>query len=244
MKRIALFTASFLLCSMAFAGPVTQDEAQKRAAQFMASRQQGTGVKTIRLAKRQPSTQSSFVQAEMTDAASYYVFNIDADGGFVIVSGDDRTPSILGYADNGHFDADNIPDNMREWLKGYEEQMKWLDYQSEETTVQLPPLTTNPSALTSQPSSVKRAPSVRHSVPPLLTTIWDQNDPYNRLLIDTYKSSDVCYTGCVATAMAQLMNYHGQQTGQPEKTTTAIAAYKTASRQYSVLGVNKGTAIN
>ena len=43
----------------------------------------------------------------------YYVFNTNDDNGFVIVSGDDRTAEILAYSDNGRFNADEIPDNMR-----------------------------------------------------------------------------------------------------------------------------------
>ena len=45
--------------------------------------------------------------------ADYYVFNVQADGGFVIVSGDDRAYPVLGYSEKGRFDPDNIPTNLR-----------------------------------------------------------------------------------------------------------------------------------
>ena len=60
------------------------------------------------------------------DDAYYYVFNSGNDGGYVIVSGDDRTEPILGYVDHGSFDPDNIPDNMRSWLQGYADQIKYI----------------------------------------------------------------------------------------------------------------------
>ena len=226
MKRVTLFAAAILLCVQGFAGPVTQDEAQRRAAQFISSRHQVTAATAKRLAKGQ---QTPGMQAAKVSSASYHVFNIDADGGFVIVSGDDRTPSILGYADSGHFDEATLPDNMRQWLRACEQQMEWLNL---------------PAATATQTAPQRRAPSVRHSVAPLLTTTWDQTDPYNRLVLDATKYKDVCFTGCVATAMAQVLNYHGQLTGRPEKTTDDINPYVTNTVGYSVAGVSKGTAID
>jgi hypothetical protein len=59
----------------------------------------------------------------------YYVFNIGEQQGFVVVSGDDCTPAILGYAVDGTFDATDIPENMQWWLEDYERQMSKLNQQ-------------------------------------------------------------------------------------------------------------------
>lgn len=167
---------------------------------------------------------------DTTDAsAAYYVFNIEADGGFVIVSGDDQAPAILGYTDHGTFAPGNLPPNMQAWLDVYEEQLSCIG--------------TDDTLFTSR-SSQKRTPSVRRSVAPLLTTTWNQNDPYNRQLLDATKYKDVCFTGCVATAMAQLLNYHAQLTGQPRYTTSDIPSYTTMTRHYEVEGVTAGTYID
>ena len=58
--------------------------------------------------------------------AYYYVFNAGNDGGYVIVSGDDRVEPILGYVEQGYFDPDNIPDNMRSWLQQYADEIKYV----------------------------------------------------------------------------------------------------------------------
>ena len=251
MKRLSFLSVSLLVCLVAAASPVTQDEARQRARQFMARRAPLTAAKSMTLATRQPQRQAPATQAATGAAPAYYVFNIGDADGFVIVSGDDLTPTILGYADSGHFDTADMPDNMREWLRGCEEQTQWLRAGRKETTATLPQPTLHPFYEPTQTAMLKpgataqrKAPSVRHSVAPLLTTTWDQNDPYNRLLIDGSKHTDVCCTGCVATAMAQVLNYHGKLTGRPKTITADIAAYSTKTAHYSVLPVSKGTAID
>ena len=54
--------------------------------------------------------------AYTAQSGEYYAFNASAADGYVLVSGDDRMPAVIGYSDEGKFDADAIPDNMREWL--------------------------------------------------------------------------------------------------------------------------------
>ena len=65
----------------------------------------------------------------------YYVFNTEDSQGYVIVSADDRTDAILGYATAGRFDADEIPKNVKAWMNSYAEQIAALDKYSQETTV-------------------------------------------------------------------------------------------------------------
>ena len=56
----------------------------------------------------------------------YYVFNNGSDGkgGFVIIGGDETARTILGYSDNGTFDPNNMPENMKWWLSQYEQQRR------------------------------------------------------------------------------------------------------------------------
>ena len=60
------------------------------------------------------------------DRDEFYVFNDEANGGYVIVSGDERTPDILAYSNNGHYDSQHIPCNMQVVLDGYAEQLAYL----------------------------------------------------------------------------------------------------------------------
>lgn len=120
----------------------------------------------------------------------YYVFNRSSDNGFVIVSGDDRTLPILGYSESGAFDLESIPDNMRWWLTQYQ---KEIDYLQSDLNV-----------------PIRQAAQLNHSVTPMVTCVWDQDEPYNNMC-PTYTSNGTtkrALTGCVATAMAQIMYYH------------------------------------
>ena len=115
-----------------------------------------------------------------------YVFNNGA-GGFMVVSADDCVPALLGYSDGGRFDEAEMPDNFRAWLDEYARQITW--------------------AAANNMADLQAAPvKQRAEVAPKLTTLWDQGNPYN---IKCPKvGSKYCYTGCVATAMAQVMNWH------------------------------------
>ena len=146
------------------------------------------------------------------DMGYYYVFNIGTDGGFVVVSGDDRTNPILGFSFEGTFDANRVPVNMKNWLDGYVEQMRVLDAMSDAQATQ---------AL-AQPRRT-RAVDTRNSIAPLITTKWDQATPYwNKcpefMSIDENGDTvgELAYTGCVATSMSQIMNYY-KWPAQPTK---------------------------
>jgi len=131
-------------------------------------------------------------------SAFYYIFNIGENNGFVIVSGDDRAKNILGYADNGSFSTDNLPENFRNWMSFYEKELKALATTPEDTTI-------NISTLTNLRKTTSDAFAT--SISPLLgSTKWDQSAPYN-IFCPTINSNKAP-TGCVATAMAQVMKFH------------------------------------
>lgn len=118
---------------------------------------------------------------------SFYVFNAEEQNGFVIVSADDRTLPILGYSDKGSFDLSKLPLNAQHWLEGYAEQIR---------------------ALGDAPVEYVSRRALGAPIEPLLTSHWDQRSPYNnRCPMDTeWETNSV--TGCVATAMAQVMYYY------------------------------------
>jgi len=130
---------------------------------------------------------------------TYYVFNRPDDSGFVIISGDDKAKTVLGYADNGIFDYSSLPDNFKYWLSCYEKELKSLTVQEHvmEITQQ------NPKA-----APANFAPSVT----PLVDAKWGQSTPYNNLcpIIPDGKpnAGRRTVTGCVATAIAQIMKYY------------------------------------
>lgn len=118
----------------------------------------------------------------------YYVFNAVDDGGFVIISGDDRAKKILGYSDNGSFDFSNIPPQLSWILKEYEKQ-----------------LSTIPADVLPDVSWQNNETNLTEGIL-LETANWGQGYPYNAQcpLIDGSHTP----TGCVATAMAIVMKYY------------------------------------
>lgn len=141
--------------------------------------------------------------AKTADLERVYVFGNAANKGFMVLSADDSTPALLAYSDTDEFDFDNMPDNMRYWLDEYARQVAYASTQE---------------SATDEPQ-IKQRPDVA----PKLTTLWDQTEPFNTLT-PTHNALP-CPTGCVATAVAQIMNWHKwpeQGTGQKSYTSYYI----------------------
>lgn len=122
-----------------------------------------------------------------SDFAVGYMFST-GNKGFLLVSADDLAVPTLGYSDTQEFDADNIPDGLQYWLDTYAQEINWARNHSEQTSRRL-----------------SRADD-REPISPLLTTKWNQDAPYNDLCPMVQGRRSV--TGCVATAMAQVLNYY------------------------------------
>ncbi|MDR1980722.1 MAG: thiol protease/hemagglutinin PrtT [Tannerellaceae bacterium] len=127
----------------------------------------------------------------------FYVYNIADNGGFVIVSAEDNAVPVLAYSEEGGFRPEALPDNLKNWLAGYEKEISLMiengDMATEENRRKWDEL------LGGTP------PAMSASV--LLTTAsWSQSDPYNKQCpMDGSKRS---LAGCVATAMGIAMKYH------------------------------------
>ena len=189
---VLLLLPTLSLC----AGSVSEAEARQKVQAFLQQRGKKTVSQRVKLMKNNRRT-----GAPASSNVGYYVFNLGETDGFVIVSGDDRTTAILGYADSGSINENDMPDGLRYLLEGYEEQMANIPDEVEA------PLHT----------------SSRASIDPLITTNWDQGVPYNNLC-PTIDGEHVV-TGCVATSMAQVMYYHRC----PTTGCTSIPGYSTST---------------
>jgi hypothetical protein len=149
---------------------ITQWQAQQQAYSFW-------GKQMPQKAKAKSRTATT---ASRSDA--YYVFNNDA-GGFVIIAGDDAVTPVLGYTSTGSFDAENLPDGLKDLLKSYERQIAALgdNYVANQTATR--------AAFTGEKL--------------LKTAEWNQMAPFNKYTPNNY------VTGCVATAGAIVMKHHG-----------------------------------
>ena len=178
---------------------IDRNTALKKAQEFMPGKQFFAG-KTI------PSARA---KAPMKHDA-FYIFNAVDNDGYVIVSGDDRTVAILGYSKHGTLDVDQLPSNLQWWLDNYARQIEAL----------------GTSLKPAQRQKVVQGAAIE----PLITAQWDQSTPYNYMCPDGsytdynqsgYNKSNRCITGCVATAMAQVMYYW-----QWPKSCPAIKSYQ------------------
>lgn len=212
MKHMKWILLLSVLTSMGtWAQPITEQEAAERALQFLNHRSPSSRAKVM-----SKVNSSKMLKATKVEAEKIYAFNVEG-GGYVIASGDSRTLPVLGYSDSGSIDWTNMPENMRAWLKGYDEAIATLGSRTDFADGNL--LTVEGE----QPLSTSLA---RTAVEPLITTQWNQLAPYwNK--IPLYDGADPdwqgknCLTGCVATAMAQIMKFHEW----PKTETRAIPAY-------------------
>ena len=175
MKRLLHF--QFLLVLLLALGysplqakRITQWQAQQQAYSFWG--------------KQMPQKAKAKSRAATTASRSdaYYVFNNDA-GGFVIIAGDDAVTPVLGYTSTESFDAENLPDGLKDLLKSYERQIAALgdNYVANQTAT--------------------RAGFTGENL--LKTAEWNQMAPFNKYTPNNY------VTGCVATAGAIVMKHHG-----------------------------------
>ena len=122
--------------------------------------------------------------AQDYENAPYYIFKPSDNKGFVIISGDDRLPQILGYSNENVFDYNLF--NLQCPL--YSVNLKELIYKS---------------SFPKEQSNLRTTPKY---VLPLLKTAWGQGSPYNYLTPVLYDGSH-CATGCTNTAQAQIMKF-------------------------------------
>ena len=238
MKK-ALFTVLVtLVCTIAAANPITRQQALQKATAFMKTQNPLATLNAtpVHKAPRRVGAQVS------TDQAYYYVFNANDGKGFVIASGDDVAVPILGYSDTGTFNEDEIPDNMRAWLHGYELEIQWAiehGYQPAPDATTTTPANNifagdgfkrDSSPLFAKKNGRLKAP--KNDIEPMVKCNWDQGDPYN-IQCPQYDGK-FCYTGCVATAMAQIMYYWGCTKGNASLGCKALPAYTTETRHITV----------
>ena len=199
-----LLLMGFLATSLqAGATPITRHQAQQNALAFMQQRGRIIAMSNMR--------QLPVPLTALKPIEPFYVFNIGDNQGYIIASGDDCTPSILGYADSGSIDVNDMPENMRWWLDEYASQIQFM----------------RDHGLSSSRSG-RRLPSLP-AVPPMLTTGWDQVAPYNGYC-PVNASGNHYVTGCVATAMAQVLYYH--RSNSVSRTTDEMPDYFTSEGLY------------
>ena len=192
MKRISLIlTCLITLCGL-WASPRSAQQARQEAALHFLHASN---------AYRSPVSATAmtlhWTAPRKNGAPAFYVFNRGEEGGWVIISAEDRTRTVLAYATEGTFDEATLPGNARAWLNRYIQQIDYaasFDSDQEQTVRPLR----------------KESQQAYTPVAPICTTQWGQGAPYNQLC--PIERGERSVTGCVATAAAQLMKVHNYPT--------------------------------
>ena len=183
MKRLLfLFTIAVAVVCNVQAAHIGEMAARQVANQFFTAQ-------SSRFAAPAAQSVSRLVYTAENDR--FYVFDRGARGGFVVVSGDDRLPQVLGYGESGDFSSINIPPSVKYWMDEMNRQIAYLQ--------------THGNAVAHHPA--KRVTAVA----PLVATRWDQGAPYNDQCPTYTTPAGATFravTGCVATGVAQVMNYY------------------------------------
>ena len=194
MRKLFLGLAALMLSMTVLAERVSQEDAALVANNFMNVGNTVSGV------QKAPAKKMVLKKAATASENQYYVYENANGEGWVMVAANDVAHPILAYSNTGTFRTDNQPANLKVWLRGYDRQITRAA--QDENYVANEQVQNEWKTLRKGANPVKAAVVVS----PLIKTGWDQDSPYWNSC--PQKSGSRCYTGCVATAMAQVMNYH------------------------------------
>ena len=203
-----------LVSVQAMAKPITREQAMKKVMTFQKTKGDSKAIKAVINKKRLAPRKA----ASQSACDPYYVFDRGENEGFIIASGDDQTIDILGYTDNGNFDYEQLPPQLQDMLEGYAHQIQAIQ----------------------AGAPINKLPANHPKVEQFLFSKWSQGSPYNDLCpLDGGKRS---VTGCVATAMAQLLYYNREKS--VTETTADIPSYTTYTKGITVPGIAAGAPID
>ena len=179
MKRncTVLLGLMLMVALMVDAAPRTQAQMKEAAAKAINGERKG---------KKMAPRKAAALKVLKTTAEYQIIGN--EQGGFAVIAADDLVPEVLGVSTSKYSDGAN--ENFRWWLEAVQGAVQYA-------------VQNGVSLSTTKPDPAKYPTHVG----PLMTTLWDQGEPYNRLLPTSLYGGGRCVTGCVATAMAQVLKY-------------------------------------
>lgn len=204
--RIIVLIVVVMMANGVGAQQLTEQQAKERAMRYLATHEKEITSRNKGLARAGNPSDNVHLTSAKVGAKSIYAFNCEG-GGYVIASADSRALPVLGYSDTGSIDWERMPENMRVWLKQYDEAIATLgnrqDFKDGDITAPA-----SHSGTLRQTRTIERAP-----IEPLIKTNWYQIVPYYNECpfydgADTSLKGKRCMTGCTATATAQVMNYY------------------------------------
>ncbi len=202
MKQLYLLTTFLIISCIAVGKEIDENTAKRVGQSFLINNTNSSVLKStasLKIAYRAGGKES--ISSSAKASTYYYVFNVDSKG-FVIVAGDDDVTPILGYSDETVFDPANIPENVAKWLEGYKSEVRRIVKNNIKATPEIAEAWTR-----LRNGQGYRTKASENSVSPLMQTKWNQSPYYNDLCPYDINSGERTVSGCVATAMAQIMKY-------------------------------------
>ncbi len=197
-KKLLLFTLLGVFCFACFAEQINEETARNVGKNFLISTAHASvdaNIGELQLIYRAGTGNTKSLNT-LDPTVYYYVFNTITDG-FVIVSGDDAVDPILAYSNSGSFSAENIPQCVAKWLEDYKSEIRRIVNLKLHANAEISELWNRLKGSNDYNARLSNSTSIN----PLMLTQWNQS-PYENTLCPGGS-----VTGCVATAMAQIMKY-------------------------------------
>ena len=213
--NLRVLLAAFIACLVSVemvADPISREQAKQRVMAFQKKQGDTRQLKAVTSEKRLAPRKGAVANEP------FYVFDRGNNEGYVIASGDDQTIDVLGYTTEGTFDYEQLPPQLKDLLEVYSRQI----------------------AAIQAGAPVQKLPASHPKVEQFMTCKWSQGSPYNLLCPLDGGSRSV--TGCVATAMAQILYYNREKS--VDETQAAIPGYTTWTKGINVSGISAGAPID
>ena len=217
-RILACIICGIVAVGQIWAARVSPESAAVVANNFMNVRATSAGAQKAPAKRMMLKTPAQAVENQ------YYVFQNAGGEGWVIVAANDVVRPVLAYSNTGSFDVDNMPSNVQYWMDEYNRQ---IQFEAANTV-------TTPADVQQVWDALRAGQPLMTATPvvaPLIQTNWDQTAPYFNMCPTS--GAVHCLTGCVATCMAQVMNYHQW----PNAATTAIPEYKCTTLDKTLEGL-------
>jgi hypothetical protein len=194
MRKLAFILLSFIAYSVVFSTPVDVNRAKQIAKNIYFER--------VNLTQE---TKYESINLTLADIKSYngvevyYIFNVNENDGFVIISADDVAKPRIAYSFEGIFNTDNISPEFAFYMKRFEDEI----YNAVKSSIKA----TNEITAEWQSyefASVKSTEQIQ-MIEPLVLTNWGQSSPFNDMC--PTNSEGTALVGCVAVSMGQIMKF-------------------------------------
>ncbi len=209
LRKIIILALTATLFTTAFATPIDMPTALAKARQFAESKGMAMQLDESR-ARKAPGMKNA------VEETPYYIFNAANDKGFVIISGDDLMPSVLGYSDSGHIDTDDLPDGLRLLLEAYQE-----------TASQSSLMADSQPEIAARQGIRRSMSAAKYPIKPFLTKAWGHRTPFNNH--NPVHNDTITLTGCTIVAVSEVLGYF-----EYPKTLGSVSGYTTETSKIVV----------